>query len=374
MSSKSPTVSVARWSATHPWRAIGLWVAFVVSAIALMSTVQTKQVADEDFRVGESGRAAAMIDDAGLAASPTESVLITAPTGLARLAPRPRPPPRRSRRPQQTSRASPTSDHRSGRRNATRCSCRSRWPVTSTTPPTMSSALIDADRQGPEGQPVARRRAGRRRVARRRHQRQGRRGPGVGGVDEPADHVPDPARRVRRVHRGRHPGAAGDLRRCSPALGLYAPMSYLVPDSGTVANVVLLIGMAVGVDYSLFYLKREREERMRGRSTVDADRDRGGDLGPRRRGLRLRRRRLDVRAVHHPRAGLQRPRRRLDPRGRRRRDRLADRAAGSAGQARPLGRPSAHPAAVAPQPAHRRGWHQRSPDPPGHPQARWPRP
>src|SRR5215204_2205021 len=51
MSSNSPTVRVARWSATHPWRAIGLWVAFVVSAIALMSTVQTKQVADEDFRV-----------------------------------------------------------------------------------------------------------------------------------------------------------------------------------------------------------------------------------------------------------------------------------------------------------------------------------
>ncbi|MFI5429085.1 MMPL family transporter [Aeromicrobium sp. UC242_57] len=54
------------------------------------------------------------------------------------------------------------------------------------------------------------------------------------------------------------------------ALGFYAPISLLVPDAGTVANVVLLIGMAVGVDYSLFYLKREREERARGRSTIDA--------------------------------------------------------------------------------------------------------
>ena len=54
------------------------------------------------------------------------------------------------------------------------------------------------------------------------------------------------------------------------ALGLYAPISHFVPDSGTVANVVLLIGMAVGVDYSLFYLKREREERQRGRSTLEA--------------------------------------------------------------------------------------------------------
>ena len=34
--------------------------------------------------------------------------------------------------------------------------------------------------------------------------------------------------------------------------------------------MIVLIGMAVGVDYSLFYLKREREERAKGRSTLDA--------------------------------------------------------------------------------------------------------
>ena len=33
---------------------------------------------------------------------------------------------------------------------------------------------------------------------------------------------------------------------------------------------MLLIGLAVGVDYSLFYLKREREERAKGHSTRDA--------------------------------------------------------------------------------------------------------
>src|SRR4029453_7934152 len=32
-----------------------------------------------------------------------------------------------------------------------------------------------------------------------------------------------------------------------------------------VSAVVLLIGLAVGVDYSLFYLRREREERSAGR-------------------------------------------------------------------------------------------------------------
>ena len=35
-------------------------------------------------------------------------------------------------------------------------------------------------------------------------------------------------------------------------------------------SMIVLIGMAVGVDYSLFYLKREREERAKGRSTLDA--------------------------------------------------------------------------------------------------------
>ena len=34
--------------------------------------------------------------------------------------------------------------------------------------------------------------------------------------------------------------------------------------------MILLIGLAVGVDYSMFYLKREREERAAGRSPEEA--------------------------------------------------------------------------------------------------------
>ena len=49
-----------------------------------------------------------------------------------------------------------------------------------------------------------------------------------------------------------------------------APLSYLVPAEPTVSSMIVLIGMAVGVDYSLFYLKREREERAKGRTTLDA--------------------------------------------------------------------------------------------------------
>ncbi len=50
-------------------------------------------------------------------------------------------------------------------------------------------------------------------------------------------------------------------------MGLLGPVSQLAPVDASVMHVVLLIGMAVGVDYTLFYLKREREERAAGRDT-----------------------------------------------------------------------------------------------------------
>jgi uncharacterized membrane protein YdfJ with MMPL/SSD domain len=48
-------------------------------------------------------------------------------------------------------------------------------------------------------------------------------------------------------------------------MGLLALPSRLVPMNPSVGAVVLLVGLAVGVDYSLFYLKREREERVAGK-------------------------------------------------------------------------------------------------------------
>jgi RND superfamily putative drug exporter len=49
-------------------------------------------------------------------------------------------------------------------------------------------------------------------------------------------------------------------------MGLLAIPSHLLPVDKDVSVIVLLIGLAVGVDYSMFYLKREREERRAGRS------------------------------------------------------------------------------------------------------------
>jgi RND superfamily putative drug exporter len=48
-------------------------------------------------------------------------------------------------------------------------------------------------------------------------------------------------------------------------MGLLGPLSQLSPVSDSINSVVLLIGLAVGVDYALFYIRREREERAAGK-------------------------------------------------------------------------------------------------------------
>jgi RND superfamily putative drug exporter len=53
-------------------------------------------------------------------------------------------------------------------------------------------------------------------------------------------------------------------------LGLLAIPSKVFPVDESIGAVVLLIGLAVGVDYTMFYLKREREERAEGRTPDEA--------------------------------------------------------------------------------------------------------
>ena len=64
------------------------------------------------------------------------------------------------------------------------------------------------------------------------------------------------------------------------AISLIGPISQIWPVDEAISSVVLLIGLAVGVDYSMFYLRREREERAAGRSEEAALRSGGSDLRP----------------------------------------------------------------------------------------------
>jgi uncharacterized membrane protein YdfJ with MMPL/SSD domain len=54
------------------------------------------------------------------------------------------------------------------------------------------------------------------------------------------------------------------------ATGLNAILSHVVHSSDATTSVILMVGMAVGIDYSLFYLQREREERRSGRTPHEA--------------------------------------------------------------------------------------------------------
>ncbi len=54
------------------------------------------------------------------------------------------------------------------------------------------------------------------------------------------------------------------------ALSLLTLVSHWLPVGSSTSEVVLIIGMAVGIDYSLFYLRREREERAAGHDTREA--------------------------------------------------------------------------------------------------------
>jgi uncharacterized membrane protein YdfJ with MMPL/SSD domain len=48
-------------------------------------------------------------------------------------------------------------------------------------------------------------------------------------------------------------------------MGLVSLVSHISPATENLSSVVVLVGLAVGVDYSLFYIRREREERKAGR-------------------------------------------------------------------------------------------------------------
>ena len=63
------------------------------------------------------------------------------------------------------------------------------------------------------------------------------------------------------------------------AISLLAIPGHWLPVGQSTSEVVLLIGMAVGIDYCLFYLRREREERAKGATVGEALRVAAGTSG-----------------------------------------------------------------------------------------------
>ncbi|WP_133980552.1 MMPL family transporter [Kribbella voronezhensis] len=262
------TVRAARWSATHPWRAIGLWLLLVVVAVGLSAAVPKQQTKAKDTWTGQSGVAAQLIEQAGLADRPSETVLLTAPNGPL-------------------NKAATTAAINQLRQKLTAIDAVGKvdepvWaengkaallPIELKGTPDdaadnvdkLIAATAEVQRAHPE---LSINETGEASLNKGIWKR-------VGADLASAEKLSLPITFALMLLAFGALIAAGipvllAFSAVGAALGFYAPLSYLFPDGGSVANVVLLIGMAVGVDYSLFYLKREREERRRGRSTLDA--------------------------------------------------------------------------------------------------------
>jgi RND superfamily putative drug exporter len=268
MSRGSVTVRAARWSATHPWRAIGLWLILVAVAVGLSVMVPKQTTKAADTWVGQSGQAAELIHQAGLDGKPSETVLVTDPDGPL-------------------NRAEVTTALAQLKQKMTAIDS-----VDTVGEPVWSengkAALLPIELKGSADDAADN---VEKLVAATADVQQANQGLSIqqtGGASLDAGIWKQVGSDLAKAEKLSLPVtfvlmllvfgaliAAGipvllAFSAVGAALGFYAPLSYLFPDGGSVANVVLLIGMAVGVDYSLFYLKREREERRRGHSTVDA--------------------------------------------------------------------------------------------------------
>ncbi|MFI6521797.1 MMPL family transporter [Spirillospora sp. NPDC050679] len=251
----------ARWSARHPGRAVLVWVLFVAACLGGGIALGTNSATAKDFGVGEAGRAEAVAIDAGMQRRPVEQVMISARSG-----------------PLDPARA------RAAAQDVTR-RMRELPEVASVAPPVRSPdgrmLMVEVTMKGEELH-------GRRNVPPllERTARAQRAHPDL-VVEETGS--PSISKGVND-QRGRDLALAemitlpvtlltlllvfGSLMMAAvpvllalssimAAVGLSMAVSHLLPDTGIGTNLILLIGMAVGVDYTLFYLKREQEERAR---------------------------------------------------------------------------------------------------------------
>jgi putative drug exporter of the RND superfamily len=255
----------ARWSATHPWRAIGAWFAFVAIAVALAALIPTKQTVDSDYRLGESGRADAMTAAGRFSDDQVESVLVTARDGGQ---------PDAS---EVTQVAGELKTDLTGVSGVTQVAA-PQWNAD------RSAALIDVHLRSTvdDASQVQARTA----AIARAHAELRVREAGDVSVDtaindrvgedlHSAEGISLPITVLLMLLAFGALVAAGvpvllALTSVAATMGIAAPLSHVIHAEPTVNSLIVLIGMAVGVDYSLFYLKREREERAKGSSTRDA--------------------------------------------------------------------------------------------------------
>jgi uncharacterized membrane protein YdfJ with MMPL/SSD domain len=267
---------MGRWSAGHPKLAVLGWLALVAAALVLGGSIGTKTLGDADAQPGEAGRAAELYASAGLDSGDAESVLVQSRTLRAS-------DPKFAATVREVERALARQPGVSELRSPYG---RSRGRISSDGRSVLIGFRLGA-RPDPRGRPISLE-------------------PVLGAVD-----------RAARAHPGFYIGQYGDasldkaiadtngrdfhraellsiplslaillvafgaivaaviplllaLTAVVAAMGLLAFPSHIWPADDAANSVILLIGLAVGVDYSLFYIRREREERARGNAPAAA--------------------------------------------------------------------------------------------------------
>ncbi|MFE4053752.1 MMPL family transporter [Streptomyces sp. YIM B13518] len=258
---KTFSVSMARWSARHPWRAIVGWLVFVALCLGAGSVVGMNSAKTADYRVGEAGRAEALAAEGHLERRSTEQVLISARSGAL--------------------------DRAAAQAAAKDLTARmKRLPdVAGVTAPLLSDnraiLMVEVMLKGEERDAKDKVDALVEQTAavQRSHpglllQETG--SPSISkGVDQQrsddlalSEAITLPFTLITLLVVFGSVTMAGvplllALSSIAAAIGLSMVASHLSPDAGVGTNVILMIGLAVGVDYTLFHLKREREERAR---------------------------------------------------------------------------------------------------------------
>ncbi|GAB2614348.1 MMPL family transporter [Streptomyces capparidis] len=254
---------MARWSAGHPWRAIAGWFLFVVLCLGAGIAVGVNPAMSGDFRVGEAGRAEAMASEGGLQRRPVEQVLITAAPGSGRV---------------DAAALDAAAADLTGRMERLD-------EVRSVADPVRSAdgaaVRVDVTMEGDERESKQHVDAllAQTEQVQRAHPGLRLEETGTGSIGKGVDELrsedlsrtelialPVTLLTLLIVFRSFAMALVPlllALTSIAGAVGLSMLASHAFPDAGVGTNVILLIGLAVGVDYTLFHLKREREERVR---------------------------------------------------------------------------------------------------------------
>ena len=276
MPRKNLAARMGGWSAHHRWLALGLWFAFVVAAVVGGAISGQINLKESQLGDGEAGHAASVIDKAGFKDRAGEMILVTYPghtvkdpafrTAIDQAVDRV------SGFPQVTNVRSPLATSNSGQVTKDGSSALVQFDITG-----------DQEKAADKIQPVMNSVAALQKANPQMHIAEFGQASAahvlndkINGDLNHARNVSLPLTLVILLFAFGAAVAAGIpvLLAFSAVLatfGLNSIISHVMPTTDVTSEIILMIGMAVGVDYSLFYLRRERDERA---GTKTADRSR----------------------------------------------------------------------------------------------------